>query len=218
MKIKEYNKEIQEFKLEMDYLKKTLQMNKENLKKTKSEYEKRNEVLSKELDLVIRCQPVLSEFVNKSMFETLKYCKEFINKMLNLIFSEDEDKYDIDILIRDTQKSKEAKILYSKFDKKIKKQSPYYNISDSCGGGLREVISLLIRIYSILYFGKARILILDEPFSGVAKKYITKLNEFFEYLVNELGFHILFVTHIEEYLELTNSVIYQIENGEIKKI
>ncbi|MBW2632195.1 MAG: AAA family ATPase [Deltaproteobacteria bacterium] len=67
-------------------------------------------------------------------------------------------------------------------------------------GGVLSVASFALRL-SCLFLHKPtlqKVLILDEPFSHVSKKYLSRVRELLERLSQEFGCQIIMVTHISE--------------------
>ena len=69
-------------------------------------------------------------------------------------------------------------------------------------GGVRDVVSLGLRLAKLLMERptKRRMLILDEPFKGVSKKYRPKVAELIERLSKELKVQFLITTHDSEFM------------------
>jgi DNA repair exonuclease SbcCD ATPase subunit len=67
--------------------------------------------------------------------------------------------------------------------------------SDTFGGGLSDVISLLLRVMMIERFGLARYLFVDEAFKQLSAEYLPNLSELLQALCTKRGYTIFAITH-----------------------
>lgn len=69
------------------------------------------------------------------------------------------------------------------------------------GGGVIDVCSFALRLVSILMLGGRgrRLLVLDEPFKFLSSNYRDRVRDMLETIVQEMGFQIIMVTHIDEF-------------------
>ena len=69
-------------------------------------------------------------------------------------------------------------------------------------GGVRDVVSLGLRLAKLLMErpAKRRMLILDEPFKGVSKKYRPRVAELIDRLSKDLKVQFLITTHDPEFM------------------
>jgi DNA repair exonuclease SbcCD ATPase subunit len=67
-------------------------------------------------------------------------------------------------------------------------------------GGVRAVVSVALRIarLSLHRPSSRKLLCLDEPFRGLSRQNLRKMNSLIETLARDLGFQIVLVTHDEE--------------------
>lgn len=65
------------------------------------------------------------------------------------------------------------------------------------GGGLAQILGLLIRALLIVATGKRRLLVLDEAFSAVSDDLQEPLSSLLRALSHDLGFQVLAITHDE---------------------
>ena len=102
--------------------------------------------------------------------------------------------------------------IYKKIDGKIVERCPY----TSNGGGLQEIISILLRFSFIVYRKYNGIVILDEALASVsADKMMDRLIEFLKSYVETLGLQCLFITHRADRFVLISNKNFLItrENG-----
>lgn len=80
------------------------------------------------------------------------------------------------------------------------------------GGGVIAIISILLRIVTILISKPEmqRFLVLDESLAQLSKEYVSNAAHFFKTLGKELGFTILVVSHDSEFID-HGEAIYRIE-------
>lgn len=87
------------------------------------------------------------------------------------------------------------------------------NLMDAQGGGIISVISVLLRIVTILISkGMRRFLVLDESLGMLSEEYIGNASKFIKQLGHQLGFTIVLVTH-QQLFKQHADVVYNVENG-----
>jgi len=91
------------------------------------------------------------------------------------------------------------------------------NIMDSEGGGIVSVISIIMRIVTILITDPPmnRLLVLDESLGMLSAQYIDNAARFIKQLGSKLGFKIVLVTHQEEF-KTHADVVYEVTKGEVR--
>ena len=77
-----------------------------------------------------------------------------------------------------------------------------YDPKDGVGGGVRDVAALGLRLAKLLLElpRRRRLLVLDEPFRNLSKKYRPKMVALLNSLSRELGVQFVIVTHESEYV------------------
>lgn len=89
-----------------------------------------------------------------------------------------------------------------------------YDILESRGGGLADVVSLALQMSFIMLSDVNRWLILDEPSRHLSQDAQRKFGEVLKLLVKEFGFTTLFVTHSREFETIADRVFkVEIEGG-----
>lgn len=83
---------------------------------------------------------------------------------------------------------------------------------DTNGGGIVNIVSLLLRVIMIKRWKRASFLALDEALNGVAVKYIPKASEMLRSLASDHHFNIIAVTH-QEALAKSADMAYRVEPG-----
>jgi DNA repair exonuclease SbcCD ATPase subunit len=86
------------------------------------------------------------------------------------------------------------------------------DIMNSYGGGVVSIISILLRIVTIVTLNLRRILILDESLAQLSSNYTANAAQFFKELGATLNFTIIMVTHDHSYVEYADKV-YEVHNN-----
>ena len=91
------------------------------------------------------------------------------------------------------------------------------NLLDAQGGGIISVISILMRIVTILTAKKPmkRFLLLDESLGMLSSEYVEAACIFIKDLGNKLGFTIVLISHEDEFTQHAD-VVYRVEEGVVK--
>ena len=93
------------------------------------------------------------------------------------------------------------------------------DIMDAEGGGIVQVISLLMRIVTISISKPKlqKILVLDESLGMLSAEYISNASKSIKDLGSKLGFTIVLVTHQQQFVDEADAA-YKIEHGEVVKL
>ena len=78
---------------------------------------------------------------------------------------------------------------------------------DDSGGGVIDVASFAARVSFIFLSGAKKLLIADEPFKFVSRKYLPKIPEMLKMLSDKLHMQFIIVSHISEIIEGADNVI-----------
>lgn len=91
------------------------------------------------------------------------------------------------------------------------------SIFNSYGGGVIAVISILLRIITILIVEPPlkRILVLDESLAQLSKQYVPNAATFFKQLGKDLNFTIIMVSHDHTFIDYADTV-YEISKNELE--
>jgi ABC-type glutathione transport system ATPase component len=117
--------------------------------------------------------------------------EELVTRALRAIFTDRDYKF----IIR-----QEVKRGVSAVDFAVMDNGMELNLTDEVGGGIVDVVSLVLRIsFLVLYRPKMRqFLVLDEPTAHVGATYQGNVGKFLKQLTNEMGIQILLTTHSQE--------------------
>ena len=78
---------------------------------------------------------------------------------------------------------------------------------DDSGGGVIDVASFAARVAFIFLSGSKKLLIADEPFKFVSRKYLPKIPEMLKMLSDKLKMQFIIVSHIPDIIEGADNVI-----------
>ena len=94
------------------------------------------------------------------------------------------------------------------------------SIVDSFGGGVVAVVSILLRIITILIVRPKmeRVLFLDESLANLSRQYVPQAADFLKKLGGELGFKILMITHDPLFVEHADNVYEVTKDGPYAKV
>ena len=123
---------------------------------------------------------------------------EVVTRCLEAVFDES---YVFKIQFEQKRNATEAKLLLFKDGQEI-------DPADSVGGGVLDVASLALRVAALIFAvpHPRRLLILDEPFRFVSKRYRQRVAELLQVLADEFDFQIIMVTHMEEFMGLGTTI------------
>ena len=87
----------------------------------------------------------------------------------------------------------------------------------SCGGGLNDIISFVIKILLIYLKKSSRIIILDEPLKFLSRDYIEQSSNFIHDISKRMNIQIILVSHKPD-LEISCDKLITIEKNENRSI
>ncbi len=156
-----------------------------------------------QINLLNLSSEVLKDIGDKRKRSTIEVFERVCSKALHDIF---DSNYRFVI-----EMDSEGKRVSTRF-KLMDAEDNEYSIMDSCGGGIVDVISLVLRVLILVSAKPARskVLYLDESTKHVSPEFRPKVAEFLKSLSRQLGIQILLVTHQKEMLEASDSA-YQLE-------
>lgn len=83
----------------------------------------------------------------------------------------------------------------------------YLPISETSGGGLKDIISTSLRVITMQFLDSPPVLMLDESFKALSANYSQKAVEFLNTLTSDLEFQNILVTHREAMKECADNII-----------
>ena len=120
--------------------------------------------------------------------------------------------YKVEIEISDRGKDKTAEIYLVETVDGIQRRG---YLRDSVGGSILTVTSIILRAFFVLHFKDRRFLALDEPFTDLADQYVEGMFRFLRYLIDDLGFRVLMVSHDPRFRGYAD-VSYTVKDGTVK--
>jgi DNA repair exonuclease SbcCD ATPase subunit len=143
----------------------------------------------------------------------LKRLKELVSFGLMTIFT--TEKYSVDFEIKERGSDKTAVIWLQEelTDGSITR----VQMRDSCGGGVKTVVALILRVFFILHYKQRRVVVMDEPFTDLNTVVLPGLFQFLRYTVEELGFEWLIVTQDDRFLPYADHT-YKVKKGAVQVV
>ena len=147
-----------------------------------------------ELDAACDVCDVAHEIIQKSaqltQQEVHSQIASVVSRCLELVF---DDPYEFVIKFNRKRGQTEAELVFVRDGVEIDPMT-------ASGGGVVDVAAFALRLVSISmnYFGKRRVLVMDEPFKFLSREFHVRAREMLELLSEELGVQIIMVTHIAE--------------------
>ena len=93
-----------------------------------------------------------------------------------------------------------------------------YNIVDSFGGGIADIISILQRIIFVYKFNTAKIIVLDEAGKWISSCKQDDFGKFLSEISNKLGIQIILITHKNEVLAHSNKIFRVTKSGAFSSV
>ena len=155
---------------------------------------------------------VLNNIIELTSKENIKQIVDISTYALQTIFV-DKD-YTLELEIRELR-SKNTCELYL-IDSTDKDNIIKAKLSDT-GGGVQTVISFVLQIFYIMYYGLNRILFLDESLSAVSQEYIPSLMTFIKSLSEQRGFIFLCIMHDNRFFPYADK-IYLMKDGALTDV
>lgn len=157
-----------------------------------------------------KADKVFESLINESYSSSLGTIKDLISRGLRTIF-------DIPFQFEIKTVTKRGNLSYEMY---LIEDGKERSIIDSYGGGVVSVISILLRIVTILIVQPPmrRVLFLDESLAQLSKQYVPNAAKFFKELGAELGFKILMISHDPTFIDYADKVYQISKEGPYAKI
>lgn len=144
--------------------------------------------------------------------ESVRMLMELLNKGLNVIF--DDRNYRVDHELSTGVRKSIKLFIEETFENGTVIRSV---LPKSVGGGIRVVVSFILQVFLIQIYGNRKFMLLDESFTQISSAYIDNFMRFLRYLIEEMGFNFLFITHDQRILPYFDA-IYRVNLGTFKRI
>ena len=142
---------------------------------------------------------VMKVLIEKITDSSIGLLKNLLTVGFNTVF---EGKYSVDIQVDDRGKDKTAEFYLIENSTGLRTM-----IKDDNGGGIKVILSFILRVFFIYYLKYPRFIILDEAFTELSKEYIEGLFAFFDILKKDLGFKYLFITHDIRFMNYADKIL-----------
>jgi len=143
---------------------------------------------------------VFQQIGNIMKTNTIERIETLITKGLSDILEEDNLKFVI-------QYEAKRNVIGAKYQIYDKITESYYDIINSFGGGLVDIVSILQRVIFLYQFNIAKILILDEAGKWISNDKQGKFGNFLNTISNKLGIQIILISHREQVIDEADQVI-----------
>lgn len=143
------------------------------------------------------CQ-IVASCIQKTAHEKIT---RVVNKCLSTVF---DDPYEAEIIFERKRNKTEAQIVFKRDGHIL--DDPM----EESGGGAIDVAAFAFRLACIMLSQpqKKKLLILDEPFKFVSKRYRPRIRQLLNELVEACGLQIIMITHIQR---LKTGTIYELQ-------
>jgi len=137
--------------------------------------------------------------------------EQMFNTGVRAIF--DDKNYSIKIEINDN-KRKGVKLWLVEEEDGEEKRS---RIPTGMGGGIQVALSFILNVYLIRIYNLRPFMVMDESFTQISTQYLPNFIRFLQYLIDELDFTFLWVTHDERVVPYFDT-LYRVNRGNIQKV
>ena len=167
----------------------------------------RLENLSGERKLLSKADIAFEELVKRLNNNSISMVEKLVSKGLTVIFQ-----HPFEFKVKMTTKRGNLN-----YDLYLLDDGKETDIMNSYGGGIVCIISILMRIVTIMVLGLKRILILDESLAQLSKDYTSNAAQLLRNLGRDFGFTILMVTHDQGFVEHADKVFIVSKDGKYSK-
>lgn len=153
--------------------------------------------INEEVTLLKRSQEYMALVKQKLSDAPLKHCEQLLTSAVQTVFG------------------RPYRVVYSEETERFVLDNGEFkaDIVTAEGGGLISLISFVLNVYLILKTNSRRILIYDEQFTNVSIEFYEQFIGFMKYIVKELGFSILMVTHDVRLKDELADTVYFVKDG-----
>lgn len=201
---KAYIKEVDSLMLQQQALIQT----RETIEKNVEELRKKNELTSKDLNIVTNALAILNSVSDESVNQSYEFITESINTALERIFSNSKRQ----IKLREYLRSN----MYPQLEiELITDGGIVRSLKEDSGHGISQIVSLLCILSLIVITGGRRLLVLDEMLSGLSANAMRIISEIL-WTFTKVGFQFVVSEHG---LAIQGSHVYHLEmQGGVSKV
>lgn len=140
---------------------------------------------------IVEANTVVQEVASDLQIRVKVHVDALVTKALSVIYPESNLKFSLKFVAERGQTS-----VYPMLFSDDQELDPM-----SSSGGMAEIIAFALRIALLIIGKRERIVILDEPFTGVSAQRIPDVQKFMTELSRDLGVQFMVTTHISEFLD-----------------
>ncbi len=141
----------------------------------------------------------LSNRLGEIITEGLRHVFPEYNYTFNILFVERRNKIEVDFVLTDPD-------------------GEQYHPTDDVGGGVADMISMLLRITYITLSKHINILFADEPLKFIDKDRVPVAAQFIKKVCEDLNFQIVMATHIPEFMQVAEACYRVQQINKISKV
>ena len=146
-----------------------------------------------------KCIDLMQKLSGIMKTNTIKRIETLITQGLKEIAEEN-----LKFVVQYETKRNSIQAQYKLYDEATK---THYDIINSFGGGIADIISILQRIIFIYQFDTAKILVLDEAGKWISSDKQNRFGKFLRDISHQLGIQIILITHKDNILQEADKVI-----------
>ena len=161
----------------------------------------RNSVEVERLEARLERQTKIGELfrvlMDKMIHDQVKVIEDVVTEGLQVIFGT-ELSFEVELT------TKRNKVWIDFFIRSGDKSDPMSHRGrplESFGGGPSSVVSLILRLLTMMRLKNFPLLVLDETLGAVSEYHVEKTGQFLRSLVEKSGYSVFFVTHVMGYLD-----------------
>lgn len=155
-----------------------------------------------ELKVLEQVNVFLASQIQEKVSSVKNQLESLVNQGLNYVFGDD-----IRLEIKSDFKNNKTV-----FSLNILKEGLNEGQADAFGGGVLSIISLLLRISSIIITNTERFIVLDESLAFLSKQYQSAISLFLQKIAQQLNFTIVLVAHQQDLAQHADN-IYQVQGS-----
>jgi len=169
-------------------------------RKRLSDIESRVYFLEGEVELLERVADLFRALIDKEVIENAKTAQDLLTEGLQAVFD------DLDLSVRAEVDISRGKVSVNLITVQIEADGTKTEgvSTDSCGGSVTTVESVLLRLVVLSRRGLRPLLLLDESLAAVAEDYVPRFGVFLRTLSERMGVDILAVSHNPALVETAN--------------
>lgn len=167
--------------------------------------------LENEQDLLLMVQETIRSLIDREVEQGVSDVRALLSEGLKAIFHDQDLSVETDVSVQRGKVSVDLMVVHKRPDGTEIRGLP----TDSFGGAVATVISVLLRIWVMKKRGLRPFMCLDETLPAFDGNYVQNMGEFLRLVCDRLGVDLLLVTHNPSLVEAAD-VAYQIvptDNG-----